>query len=183
MLTADDFTWDETWTSRTTLQCWAGFQSRLGPYGSRDSTDPSTGLVTIVFAPDGRDASRLRAEELALVNWTIAQQTTMRDAALSGLLSRYPAMRADYLQWIERPQDMPPIENVDDFKQLIGLHAVHVHPFCRDGVPYVGLEFGCTWDPEHGLGVMLHGARVVDIGGADTAIYEWIARRDAERPP
>lgn len=35
-------------------------------------------------------------------------------------------------------------------------------------------------DPEHGLGVLTHDTRVVEVGGADTAILLWIARRDAE---
>jgi hypothetical protein len=46
--------------------------------------------------------------------------------------------------------------------------------------PYVGFEFGCTWDDEHGLGVLMHGERVVDVGGAETAFLLWIAERDAE---
>jgi hypothetical protein len=37
---------------------------------------------------------------------------------------------------------------------------------------YVGLEFGCSWDKEHGFGVMLHGSRVFDIGSADTS-FAW----------
>jgi len=38
----------------------------------------------------------------------------------------------------------------------------------KDGIPYVGFEFGCTWDEEHGLGVLMHGTRTVEIG--DTAM-------------
>jgi hypothetical protein len=64
-------------------------------------------------------------------------------------------------------------------RPLIGLHALHVHPVEKDGLPYVGFELGCTWDHEHGLGVLMHGPRVVDIGGADTAFLLWIATRDA----
>jgi hypothetical protein len=48
----------------------------------------------------------------------------------------------------------------------------------KDGIPYAGFEFGCTWDDEHGLGVLMHGTRAVDIGGADTAFLLWIAEQD-----
>ncbi len=41
-----------------------------------------------------------------------------------------------------------------------------------------GYEFGCRWDDEHGLGAMTHAGRVVEVGGADTAILEWIATGD-----
>lgn len=43
---------------------------------------------------------------------------------------------------------------------------------------YVGYEFRCTWDEEHGMGVMTHKNRVVAIGGADVSILEWIAESD-----
>ena len=48
-------------------------------------------------------------------------------------------------------------------------------------MPYVGYEFGCEWEDEHGLGVLMHGTRVVDVGFADTAILLWIAEADAEK--
>ena len=74
------------------------------------------------------------------------------------------------------------VKSQDDFRNLIGLHSVNVHPLQKDGMPYIGFELGCTWDPEHGLGVLMHGNRVVEIGGADTAILLWIAEKDAEKP-
>lgn len=43
---------------------------------------------------------------------------------------------------------------------------------------YVGFSFWCTWDDEHGLGVMTHKNRVVKIGGVDTALLNWIAESD-----
>jgi hypothetical protein len=61
---------------------------------------------------------------------------------------------------------------------LIGLSNVHILSVARDGI---GLQFGCTWDEEHGLGVMTHRDRVVQVGGADTSFLTWIAEEDAER--
>jgi len=182
MLTNRDFSLSEgVWTAKVTLESWAGFQSRGGPYGSMDSPDVSQGLVTVVFAPEGRDASPLTPADLELVNWAVSRQRAIRDSALNALLSRWDTLRADALEWIACPDELPTVECADDFKRLIGLHSVNVHPISKDGMPYVGLEFGCTWDAEHGLGVLMHGSRVVEIGGADTAIYLWIAKRDALR--
>jgi hypothetical protein len=50
----------------------------------------------------------------------------------------------------------------------------------RDARAYLGFSFHVAWEPEHGLGVMVHGRRIVDVGGADTSFLEWIAERDAE---
>ena len=62
---------------------------------------------------------------------------------------------------------------------MVGLHEVHVHQLQKEGLPYVGYELGCRWDEEHGLGVLMHGSRVVEVGDAGTAFTLWIAERDA----
>jgi hypothetical protein len=60
---------------------------------------------------------------------------------------------------------------------------VHILPVERDGLGYIGFELGCSWDEEHGVGVMLHGGRIIDIGSADTAFLSWIAERDKNGVP
>jgi hypothetical protein len=178
-LSAADFAWDNHfWTTTVTLPVWRGFQSRRAPYGAEDSTEPSDGSVELVFAPEGRDESPLRESEVALVRWAVAHAPEMQSSLLEGLLKVYPALRKRYASYVE-PEDMPPVRAVEELRTLIGLHSVNVHPLEKDGLPYVGFEFGCTWDDEHGLGVLMHGTRVVEISGADTAILLWIAEKDA----
>ena len=75
---------------------------------------------------------------------------------------------------------MPDVSNIDDFRDLIGLHTVYIHQIDKNGVPYIGFEFGCTWDDEHGLGVLMNGNDIVETGGADTAFLLWIAEEDAK---
>ena len=48
-----------------------------------------------------------------------------------------------------------------------------------DGKPFIGVELGCAWDAEHGVGVLLHGAKALGVGGADTAFTLWIAEKYA----
>ncbi|HLI65970.1 MAG TPA: hypothetical protein VKU90_06365, partial [Caulobacteraceae bacterium] len=79
----------------------------------------------------------------------------------------------------EQAQYMPDLAGPDDLRRLIGLYAVDVHQVRNGAAPYLGFEFGCTWDDEHGLGVLMHGTRIVEVGGADTAFLLWIAERDA----
>jgi hypothetical protein len=103
----------------------------------------------------------------------------MRDAMLQRLLVEYPTIRERYEGFVDDPGDIPHVNDVNGFRRLIGLSSVHVHPVVRDEMPYVGFEFGCTWDNEHGLGVLMHGTRVVKLGGADTSFLLWIAEEDA----
>lgn len=168
----ENFSWDgSSWKTTVALPMWAGFQSRGGPYGARDSDSPSEGRIEVVFAPEGRDESRLEDSEIQLVRHAVRNAAQMQTALLEGLLARYQSIREEY--------GGPAVRSVDEFRSLIGLHTIHVHQIARGGVPYVGFELGCTWDDEHGLGVLMHGTRVVEIGHADTAFLLWIATRDA----
>ena len=58
--------------------------------------------------------------------------------------------------------------------------TVVLHDQCWDGLPYVGVEFRCTWDPKFGFGVMLWEDQIVAMGGAETAILSSIARKDLD---
>jgi hypothetical protein len=168
------------WTADAQLPSWAGFQTRKGAYGSVSSPTPSDGSVTITFAPEGRDTSPLLPDELASVQWLLDHDDEIASALLKGLLVEYPKLQLEYgYEGAERDEWMPDVLSSDEFRSLIGLHSVHVHPLTKDGLPYFGYEFGCTWDEEHGLGVLMHGLRVVEIGGADTAFMLWVAERDA----
>jgi hypothetical protein len=80
----------------------------------------------------------------------------------------------------ELAEVMPEIERAEDLRKLMGLSSIHVLNAAKDETAYIGFEFGCTWDCEHGLGVMTHRTRVVEIGGADSSFLAWIAKRDAE---
>jgi hypothetical protein len=174
-----DFFWDDYfWKATVRLPDWRGFQSRRGPYASQDSESSSDGTIEIVFAPTGRDDSPLKDDEIEFVRWAVRNSSEMQRSLLNGLFAAYPSLQEQYDGFVE-PEEMPSIRTVDDLRLLIGLHSVTVHQIEKDGVPYVGFEFGCTWDVEHGLGVLMHGTRVVEIGGADTAILLWIAEDDA----
>lgn len=168
------------WSTDVMLQSWRGFQSRRGPYGAVDSESPSDGSVHLIFAPEGRETDPLSPTELASIDWVLDNEAAIADALLAALFAKYPMLQAQYgYDASEQAERMPDLRDAADLRNLLGLHSVHVHQVTRDGLPYVGFEFGCSWDEEHGLGVLMHGTRTVEIGGADTAILLWIASKDA----
>ena len=91
------------------------------------------------------------------------------NSVLVALREYYDEIRPRYLDFLGDEADtlMPAIEHDTDFRQLIDLVHVHIHPWTTAGSAYVGLQFSCTWDREHGLGVLMHRDRVVTVGGAD----------------
>ncbi|MDJ0847181.1 MAG: hypothetical protein QNK04_02255 [Myxococcota bacterium] len=171
-ITPADFAWDEFfWKTRVMLPPALGLE-----------TGNAEGSVDLVFAPEGRDEGPLTGAEIALVQWLLDHREGVVSAVLAALVASYPDLQAaEDLEDEERRELMPDLRSPEDLRELIRLESVNVHPLSVGDAPYIGFEFDCRWDEEHGLGVLMHGERVVEIGGADTAIYLWIAEQDAER--
>jgi hypothetical protein len=170
-----DLRWNEYfWTKMVSLPSWRDFRCQ----GRARS---SSSKVELVFAPEGRDDAPLQESEVALVRWALRNESKMQRELVKTLLGGWAKARERYVADGGEPKLMPPVRKVDDLKRLIELRGVNVHQLDKDGIPYVGFILGCTWDAEHGLGVLMHGTRVVEIGGADTAILLWIAKRDAKK--
>lgn len=170
-----------SWIAQVTLPSWSGYLDRTGVYGGPGTQSISDGSIELVFAPEGRDASPLNPDEIRLATWTLENERIVSDAVKKAILHEYPSLQDSYgYSAEERAEFMPDISSPSDLKRLVGLYAINVHQIEKDGVPYIGFEFGCTWDEEHGLGVLMHGTRCVKVGGADTAILLWIAQRAAE---
>jgi hypothetical protein len=168
------------WVAKARLPSWAGFLDRSGAYGGPGASECSDGTAEIIFAPEGRDISPLDKNEQALVQWFCDHEPSVSEAVKTVIFQTYPDWLESYgYSAAEEAEFMPALWSVDGLKRLIGLHSINLHQIDRDGIPYIGYEFGCTWDPEHGLGVLMYGTRMVEIGGSDTAGLLWIAEQDA----
>jgi len=170
---------DYCWIGDDHLPEWDAYQTGGGVYGASDAQ--SIRSITInVSTPEG---SRVEPNKHQIAAYQFIRQSGERivDAIANLLLERYPSLQSRYKDFLGpavMETHMPTITSVSGFKSLIGLGSIHIHTTAKAGVAYVGLQLGCTWDVEHGLGVMMHLDRVVEFGGADTAILEWIAEDD-----
>lgn len=114
-------------------------------------------------------------------DYVIENQAEIAEAILAALLREYPDMQENYgYDGEEKAELMPDATDIGELAKLLSPNSVIVHPVELDGLSYIGYEFGCTWDEEHAFGAMLHGTRVAEIGGADTAILTWIAQKDLD---
>lgn len=104
--------------------------------------------------------------------WFLAHRKQVAAAVQKAIEDAYPEQRRRFGNDVEMP---PAVE----FGQL-RLHGVTFHQATRGDAPYLGFGFSCTWEGEHGFGLMMHGTRCVEAGGGDTAILGWIADRDAK---
>jgi hypothetical protein len=171
-------TWDgDSWTAELTLASWAGFQIRHGDHlAARDaSTADGTARLSIVTA-DGEARTPPTPEQATAFRHLLDNEAAVAEA-VAGALVRYCPGEAydgddDVLWEVSEPGDLRP---------LIRLAGVHVPNVVSDGVAYIGFEFDCAWDPEHGAGVMTHRGRVVATGQGDVSFTEWIARHGLDK--
>lgn len=153
------------WIATANLPSWDAYLAATRPFSGLPGHTAHVGSVELVFAPEGRDASPLTADEHSLIRWFVENERVVSQGVKEAIFQEY-ALAFN-------------LASADDLKDLIGLRTVHIHQIAKNGIPYAGFEFDCTWDPEHGLGVLMHGIRCVELGQGDTAMLLWIAERDS----
>src|SRR5262249_17296878 len=55
--------------------------------------------------------------------------------------------------------------SIDGIQELVELCAIHFLEETKDKESYITVDFGCCWDEEHGISVLMHHGRVVAISG------------------
>jgi hypothetical protein len=163
------------------LPTWKGFQSRQGAYNGMDKTGASDGIMKLIV--DGNteaDQTAVSKDQVNAYQFIISNQERIKEHILNALLIKYKELQQQYGYGEDDESFMPQVTEIVQFQSLIGLSIVHLLDLSKDGMAYVGYEFGCTWDEEHGLGFMTHGDRVIEIGAADTSFDTWIAENDID---
>jgi hypothetical protein len=167
-----------SWTTTAILPSWIGIQSRHDLYGSCEQVLPFDGAVEIVFVREGGGREPLTPAEIASVEWLIENEAAISENLFKSLAKDYPDQQEFYAYRGEaRAELMPDIESSADLRLLTRLSAIYVHSVLRDGIPYIGFGFNCTWEQEHALGILMHGTQAVQIGWAETAFVPGIARK------
>jgi hypothetical protein len=168
------------WEGKDVLPSWAGSQERLGGYTSQSSAKPSKGKISLQMPRlDESDANPRppAPEQIAAYSHLKEQGDDVTAVVLQALLKAYKKIRR---QWLKDLPDLelPVIDDIDEMKQNVGVGIVHLHDIVKDGFAYIGLELGCTWDEEHGAGVLIHKSRVVAVGQGDTSFDDHAATKD-----
>lgn len=178
--------WREfAWEGTITLPSWAGFQCRRSPYRAHNRRKPSDGAarlrVTVVGykLDDAAERPAPDAAQIAAMQHLLDYEVIVASAVLQAIFERYPEEKEAYEEACD--DKLPEITEPSGLRSLMGLSDVHVLHVAKDNVAYIGFEFGCEWEEEHGAGVMTHLGRIVNVGHSDSAFVEWIAERDAER--
>ncbi|WP_255176209.1 DUF6985 domain-containing protein [Bordetella genomosp. 5] len=172
------------WMTALPLTHLARFRAAGSPAPSkgyaRDDLIAEAGEVIAYFENDDGSCDAPERMMLDAARWLVAHDAAFHRAVRDTLLADLPRLRAEQ-DGIVLPDDafvLPPEWDEATLYGLIRLNSVAFHAVA--GAPYIGLDFGCVWDPEHGYGMMMAGTDVVETGGADVGGLSWIAARHAE---
>lgn len=155
------------------LHSWKEFQNRQGAYGGLDKAKEGNEIVKVFI--DGTPIDNIKIyshAQASAVKFLFEHQYSIRDILLRALLADFPNMKEVY------EEQMPTITDIEQYKDLVGLSIVHVLNSEKDDFAYIGFELGCTWDEEHGVGVMMHKDRVISVGQADESFEIWTTYKD-----
>ena len=147
------------------LPVWAGFAS--------DGVRPSKGEVMVSVGGDDPSVTVGRPQQAAYEH-LLRHAPKVQANLLDAIAAAYPKLS----RGAEGP--LPKTVDRDALASLVELVSIHVHGAAKNGLAIVGYELACRWDEEHGVGALVAGDRVLDVGGADTAILRWKADKAAK---
>jgi hypothetical protein len=135
----------------------------------RSQPKPLDGTVKVTFEYDSEDEPT--REQQGATTFLVANERWIRDAILARVLAAYPENKRAYEEAV-RGMDwpsLPEISSVDGLREVIGPPRIIVHEGEREFMASLGFVFECAWDPEHGLGVIVHKLDVIEIGDKSRA--------------
>ena len=158
--------------ARIVLEAWDGYLYKHWENG-KEITD---GKVRLNFdCYRGNNAEDCRAEINAYQD-LLKNQSEIRDSIIRALIEKFDWLKETYDWDSEDEPDVPNIPPIDfDFKPFIGPLSVSFNDESKNEIAYLEWHFQCEWDPEHGLAVITHQDRVIDLDRGETdpwKIYE-----------
>jgi hypothetical protein len=144
-------------------------------------------VVTVDVNPEAPGIAPT-AGQLATLRHLESIQVDLRTVVEAELRRYYDSVRPKYLRFAEKhpeffedfAKQMPPNPEPATFARLHTLQGAFVHPVTLHDLAYVGLSFRASWEDEHGVGVLVHDRRVVEVGNADVSFLQWIAEQDRD---
>lgn len=139
------------------------------------------GEVPVSFENDDGEGDSPDPIMLETARWLIENDEEVERVIIDTILSDMPRLRDIQSGIVLGDEDKPLPESCDEpmLRQMVRLLQLTLPPI-KGKLPYFGAELACTWDREHGYGVMFHGTNVVESGVGDIPNLSWIANRHAE---
>jgi hypothetical protein len=153
------------------LDAWNGYMKNY-----RNETRAGDGTVKLDFGGyNTEDKSIDWQPQINAYHHLLENQYAIRDSILRTLIEKFEWLKETY-DWDS--EDEPDVPNIPppidfDFKPFIGPVSVSFdEEESKNGSSYLEWHFDCAWDPEHGLAVITHEDRVIDLDRGETDIWK-----------
>jgi hypothetical protein len=155
------------WVGHVPIPSWAGL-----------TRSPDLTAYVEIEIPEDWEGGGLPPILRSAFEWFLANEALTVEPVTGAILAACSKLQSDHGEDADTPASPSP-HDLNDLGSLIDLRMLYFHNVANGDLPYIGYVFGCKWNREHGLGVLMHGLRPVEAGGADVAILVRVARRDA----
>lgn len=162
--------------------CFRGATARAASPGyAKADRIAETGEVTVYLENDDGSDGAPDGAMIEAARWLLENDAAFFRAVLDAMLADLPSLRAieNATVLADDAFRLPERWGEATLLPLVRLNNINLYPVL--GAPYIGLDFSCAWEDEHGYGLMLAGTEVVETGGADVGALGWIAARHAEK--
>ena len=163
----DPFQFIET---EAVLEAWNGYMKNY-----RNETRVTDGTVQLDFGGYNiEDKSIDWQPQINAYHYLIENQHAIRDSIIKALSEEVDRF-TQYLDPDDSfvPNITPETKAGFDFKPFIGPTSVSFdEEESRNNISYLQWHFDCAWDPEHGLAVITHEDRVIDLDQGETDIFK-----------
>lgn len=156
---------DGTWETKIVLDDWSSFFDYPVEVDVRLGGDEEVEMV--------------QDKHLQTFEYLKDNQKQILKNILEKIFSEYKNLQEIY-NYDEEDKCMPDIDSTAELKDLIDLLRVYILNVEKNNLCYIGFEFACKWDDEHGLGFMTHGTKVVEMDDASCSFVSWIAEKDCK---
>jgi|GEM_PF-3360854 len=157
------------------LEAWDGYLKNY-----RNEKRETDGTVSLDFGGYNGDKSIDWQPQINAYHHLLQNQYAIKDSITRSLIEKFEWLKETY--YLD-PDDDPDVPNITpeapidfDLKPFIGPVSVSFHDEeSKNGISYLEWHFDCAWDPEHGLAVITHQERVIDLDRGETdpwKIYE-----------
>ena len=152
------------------LPCWTGYFLAKEPNYVIKNRTVTNGRINLwvdgEITPGGYELSQ---EQINSYFYLIEHQVIIKHSILEALKKQFPnLLSTEYESWDHESNIFPKLSDLTssefDFKNYRGPESINIGEDVKDGIAYIQWHFQCKWDEEHGLDIITHKERVIDIG-------------------
>jgi len=116
------------------------------------------------------DNGKVEEWQLILANQFSEREERLKEIVYKSILTHYLNVAEELrLQFGEKYQHLvPPVEDIAQLKELITPAGIYIGEL-EPTEEAIGLLFECTWEEEHGLGVLINNWHIKEVSHQDVA--------------